>query len=197
MKPNITKQLASLVILPSAVLAFTACSDIGGTDTVTMVDAPNGAAVVETYTNSATVTAIDAANRKLSLKLANGTRKTVKCGSGVVNFPQIKVGNVIKVTLIDEVAIYLGGGESRGASATGAVALAPVGSKPGGVVAETVRITATVTALNPSTRMVSLKLPDGSTKSLKVGKNVNLAVVKVGDNVTIRHTEAMAIVVEA
>lgn len=197
MKPNITKQIASLVILPSAALAFTACSNIGGTDTVTMVNAPNGAAVVETYTNSATVTAIDSTHRKLSLKLANGTRKTVKCGSGVVNFPQIKVGDVIKVTLVDEVAIYLGGGESRGASATGAVALAPVGSKPGGVMAETVRITATVTAFNTATRMVSLKLPDGSSKSLKVGSDVNLKAVKVGDTVTVRHTEAMAIVVEA
>lgn len=197
MKPNITKQIASLVILPSAALAFTACSNIGGTDTVTMVNAPNGAAVVETYTNSATVTAIDSTHRKLSLKLANGTRKTVKCGSAVVNFPQIKVGDVIKVTLVDEVAIYLGGGESRGASATGAVALAPVGSKPGGVMAETVRITATVTAFNTATRMVSLKLPDGSSKSLKVGSDVNLKAVKVGDTVTVRHTEAMAIVVEA
>ena len=120
MKPNITKQLASVVILPSVVLAFTACSNIGLTETTTMVNASNGAAVVETYTNSATVTAIDTANRKLSLKLANGTRKTVKCGSGVVNFPKIKVGN-----------------------------------------------------------------------------DVNLAVVKVGDHVTVRHTEAMAIVVES
>lgn len=197
MKFNSMKYLASILILPSAMFAFTACSNIGGTETTTMVNAPNGAAVVETYTNSATVTAINTANRKLSLKLANGTRKTVKCGSGVVNFPKIKVGDVIKVTLIDEVAIYLGGGESRGASATGAVALAPVGSKPGGVMAETVRITAKVTALNPSTRMVSLKLPDGSTKSLKVGSDVNLKAVKVGDNVTVRHTEAMAIVVES
>jgi len=197
MKPKTMKQLAALILLPSAMVAFTACSNIGGTETTTTVDAPNGAAVVESYTNSATVTAINPASRKLSLKLANGTRKTVKCGSGVVNFSQIKVGDVVKVTLIDEVAIYLGGGESRGASATGAVALAPVGAKPGGVMAETVRITAKVTALNPTTRMVSLKLPDGSTKSLKVGKDVNLAVVKVGDHVTVRHTEAMAITVES
>ena len=121
---------------------------------------------------------------------------SAKCGKDVVNFGQIKVNDVVKVTLIDELAVYLGSGKAPAASATGAVALAPVGAKPGGVVAETVKITARVTAVNASTRKVSLKLPDGTTKTIKVGSGVNLGAVKVGDDVTVRHTEAMAIVVE-
>lgn len=195
MKTNPLK-LATLVLLPSAMLAFTSCTDLGGNEQTTVIDAPNGVAVVETYTNSATVTGINVPNRKVSLRMENGSRTTVKCGRDVVNFGQIKVGDVVKVTLIDELAVYLGGGESMGASTTGAVALAPVGAKPGTVMAETVKVTAKITALNAKSRSVTLKFSDGTSKTIKVGKDVNLAKANVGDTVTVRHTEAMALLVE-
>lgn len=189
-------KLAVLAMLPPAMLALSSCTNYGGNEQTTVIAGSNGAAVVDTYTNSATVTGINLSSRTLSLKLENGTRTTVKCGKDVVNFGQIKVNDVVKVTLIDELAVYMGTGKAPEASATGAVALSPVGAKPGGLVAETVKITARVTAVNTATRKVSLKLPDGTTKSIKVGNGVNLAAVKVGDDVTVRHTEAMAIVVE-
>jgi hypothetical protein len=195
MKLNPLK-LAALVLLPSALLTLSSCTNLGGNEQTTLISAPNGAAVVDTYTNRATVTAINRANRQLSLKMENGSRTTAKCGKDVVNFNQIKVNDVVKVTLIDELAIYLGKGTSPEATTTGGVALSPIGAKPGVVMAETVKISAKITAVNAKSRTVSLKLPDGTTKTVKVGKDVNLGNVKAGESVTVRHTEAMAILVE-
>ena len=194
MKTTTILKLATLALLPAAVFAFTACST-GGNQQTTLVTGPKHAAVVETYTNSATVTYIDATHRKLALKFANGARRTVTCGPEVVNFPQIKVNDRVNVTLVNELAVSLGRGKAPSASATGAVALAPVGAKPGAVMANTVQITARITAINSTTRMVTLKLPNGTLKTLKVDPAVNLGKAKVGDNVTVRHTEAMAITV--
>jgi hypothetical protein len=191
MKPN---TIVKLAILPATVLALAACS-IGGNQQTTMVTGHKSAAMVDTYTNSATVTHIDATHRKLALKFANGARRTLKCGPEVVNFNQIKVNDRVNVTLVNELAVSIGHGKAPSASATDAVALAPVGAKPGAIMANTVQLTAKVTAINTGTRMVTLKLPDGSSKTLKVDPAVDLAKAKVGDNVTVRHTEAMAITV--
>ena len=101
-------KLAVLAMLPPAMLALSSCTNYGGNEQTTVIAGSNGAAVVDTYTNSATVTGINSSSRTLSLKLENGTRTTVKCGKDVVNFGQIKVNDVVKVTLIDELAVYMG-----------------------------------------------------------------------------------------
>lgn len=188
-------KLASLLILPAAMLALTACSNVGGSSQTTMINAPKGAAIVNTYTNSATVTAVNPATRQVSLTFANGARRTVKCRPEVVNFNQIHVHDRVNLTYTEELAVALTKGKAPGASTDATVALAPVGAKPGATVAGTVKASARILAVNPATRMVKLKLADGTTKSLKVGDAVNLNQVKVGESVTVSYTESVAITV--
>jgi len=195
MKTNLLK-LAALALMPAALFAFTSCSTTGGSEEVTALETPDGAAIVETYKTSATVTAIDAATRKVKLTMANGEHTTVKCGPQVVNFSQIEINDRVNVTVTEELAVFLGTGTPPSAVGATGVALAPIGAKPGGMVADTVQITAKITAIDVKHRKVTLSLPDGTSETVKAGKQVDLSRVKVGDSVTVQHTESLAITVE-
>ena len=71
------------------------------------------------------------------------------------------------------------------------------GQLPGVMVADTVKITATVEAVDYAKRTVTLKGPEGKTVTLKVGEAArNFDQVKVGDQVVAKYTEAVAISVQ-
>ena len=195
MKTNLLK-LATLALVPAAMFTFTSCSTTGGDETVAALETADGAAIVDTIKTSATVTGIDATTRKVTLNLADGKRTTVKCGPAVVNFNQIQINDRLNVVITEELAVFLGAGAPPSAAGAVGVALAPVGAKPGGVMADTVEITARVTGIDAKHRKVTLSLPDGTSKRVKAGKQVNLSAVRIGDNVTVQHTESLAIAVE-
>ena len=193
MKMNWMK-LNLLAVVPAALFAFTSCSTTPeGDEAVGVIETADGVAIVETFATTATVSAIDTANRKVTLKFEDGRQTTVKCGPAVANFAQIQVGDRVNAVVTEELAVFLGAGEPPNAEAAAAVALAPIGAKPGGFIADTVRVSATVAAVDAKTRHVTLSLPDGTSKRFKVGKQINLANVKVGENVTVRYTESLAV----
>ncbi len=72
---------------------------------------------------------------------------------------------------------------------------AVVAKAPGAVgVAETVKVTATITAIDKATRAVTLKGPQGKEVSLIAGEQVkNFAQLKVGDQVNIEYVEALTL----
>jgi len=147
---------------------------------------------------TATVDAIDAANRTVTLKGPEGQTRTLKAGPEVRNFDQIKVGDLVKATFLEELAVFVKKSDAPpSAEETTTVTLAPKGAKPGVVVTDTKVVTAKIESVNKKKRTVTLKGPDGKKKTLKVGKNVaNFHEVKKGDEVYIRFTEALAILVE-
>jgi hypothetical protein len=201
MKKQILKW-AGVALLPAVMLALTSCSSTstdqgqGATVVATQPGVPGGV-MVNTYEITATVTAIDAASRKLTLATPDGKKTEFKAGPDVVNFPQIQVGDQVKATVAEQVAVYLATDApppTDGAAAM--VALAPVGAKPGALMASTVQVTATVTDINLKDHKATLQFPDGSTKTFKVRPDVDLTKRKVGEQVVIRYTEALAISVE-
>ncbi len=189
-------KIAPLVLLAPLCVNLSSCTDYGGDVTSEVTRTKDGLVAVDTYTNRATVIGIERKPRKVKLKFDNGTYKTVKCGPEVVNFSQIEVGDVVKVKLIDELAIRLSDKGKLGGKADETVALAVLGEKPGGVQAKTVEVTARIEAVDLKNRKVTLKFDDGSTETLKVGPNIRLEKAKVGQIVYIRQTEAMALSVE-
>jgi hypothetical protein len=84
-------------------------------------------------------------------------------------------------------------GEPAPQGDAGLVALAPQGAKPGGLMANTVQITAKVKAIDLKAHKATLEFPDGSSKTFAVRKDVDLTKGKVGDEVVIRATEALAV----
>ena len=67
---------------------------------------------------------------------------------------------------------------------------------PGGTRAKQVTITATITAIDPTTPSITFTGPNGWKYSSKVQDTEALAKVKVGDKVDIVWTEAMLVSVE-
>ena len=148
---------------------------------------------------TATVEAIDTAKRTVTLKGADGRSTTLKVGPGAKNFDQVKVGDKVKFEFLDSIALFVRkAGDPPDAAEMQAVAVAPRGQKPKGMTVNTVEISAKVEKIDYKTRMVTLKGPEGNTRTIKVDPRVKrLAEVKVGDDIVLRHTEAVAIEVTA
>jgi hypothetical protein len=153
-----------------------------------------GGAIVETRELTATVAAINRASRKVTLVDAGGIKTTVKVGPEAINFDQIRLGDQLQVTATEEMVVQMAQpGDSAADGTTAVVALAPKGAKPGGVVAETTEVIATVTAIDQDKRTATLTFDDGSTKTLPVRTDVDLSKRKVGEKVVFRVTETVAI----
>lgn len=160
----------------------------------TVEEGPGSVVVVQTIRMQATVTAIDATNRTLTLKPRHGESKTVKLGEDAVNFRQVRVGDEVHAFLIEETAVTLvSGGAPASVGGVAAVALAPEGEKPAVVMADTVEATATVVAIDGHEHTVTLQFADGSIEEVNVPKSRDLSKVGLGDSVRIQLTEALAI----
>lgn len=156
-----------------------------------------GGVIVNTMDVSARVTAIDTANRKLTLLGPDGDKFTVKLGPEAVNFDQIRVGDLVKATVTEQTVVFLDKeGTSGPDGAAGVVALAPKGAQPGGIMAETVQVTAKVTAIDQTNRTATLQFKDGSSKIFPVRDDIDLSQRKVGEMVVFQVTEMIAISVE-
>ena len=192
--------LAALVLITAALLGLSACSSTPEGHGVTVVAAEKGVPggiMVDTFRLTATVTGIDAANRKVTLVTPDGKKTTVKAAPEVINFDQIHVSDQLKLTVTEELVVSLAkpGAASRDGAAS-LVALAPVGAKPGALMADTVQITAKVTAIDLKRHKATLQFPDGTTHTVAVRKDVDLTQRRVGEEVVIRSTETFAILVE-
>ena len=143
------------------------------------------------------MTGIDAANRKVTLVSPDGKKTTVKRGPEAINFDQTRVGDQLKVTVAEELVVFMAtDAPSQSDGAAALVALAPVGAKPGGLLADTVQVTAKVTAIDLKQHKATLQFPDGTARTVAVRKDVDLTQRKVGEEVVIRTTEALALSVE-
>ena len=196
MKTHLLK-LAALAMASAAALAIVACSpSVKGTEDVVVVETADGAIIVDTFTTTATVTGINADKRELMLTAPDGRKTTYKAGPDMVNFSQLQVGDQVKAVLTEEVAVAIGTGAATMPTGGGAVALAPVGAKPAGVMVETANVTAKVTAVDAKKHKVTFQLGDGTTKTVKAGKKVDVSVLNVGDSVTIQVGEGLVVSAE-
>ena len=199
MKP-ITLNLTVLSLLPLALLSFSSCSTEPkqqGVGYEVIQPGQAGGVRVQTYKETATVTGIDKVTRKVTLVTKDGTKSTVKCGPDVANFAQIEVGDQVKAVVTEQLVVFVRRpGEPAGDGAAGVVALAPIGAKPGGVIANTEAITAKVKAIDLKHRRATLLFPDGTSHTFTVRPDVDMTKHAVGDEVVIRATEAVAISVE-
>jgi hypothetical protein len=143
-----------LAVLPVALLILASCSSTPppapqASSAASIQEGVPGGAFVNTLEVSARVTAIDYVQRTATLVDSDGKKFPVKVGPDALNFDQVKVGDLVKATVTEELVVHLAGGrESRRDAAVGIVALAPKGAQPGGVVAGTVRITGKVIAID-------------------------------------------------
>ncbi len=181
-------RMTAAAFLAAALPLFTACSSMDSSK-----EQP-GAVVVETVQLTGTVKAVDQRNRTVTVAGRNGKRATYKVGKEAINFDRVKVGDRVNVTLTEALAVFLrpqGTPPSIGEGA--AVALAPKGAMPGGVVATTTEVTARVVTVDVASQHVTLELPDGSKRTVSVNPRIDLTQVAPGSAVTVQVADALAI----
>jgi Cu/Ag efflux protein CusF len=174
--------LAVLVVLPFAAQAQVDEDDMVGD-------------VVEV---TATIKAIDTADRLVTLEGEEGNQVTIYAGPAVKRFDELKVGDKVTFRYAEAVVVDIaeapaGASPSATVTATGARG---AGERPSGGVARQVTATVKVTAVDTDAPSVTVALPDGSTETLDVDDPDDLEGIDVGDLVSITYTQALMISVE-
>lgn len=159
--------------------------------------APGRAEIARAVKVSATVSAIDAATRTVTLKVADGKEFPVTAGPEVRNFDRILVGSEVVVAFLQALALDLkkGGGGTREIIESTDSARAASGAQPGAAAARKVTVVADVTAVDAKTQTVTLRGPK-RTVELKVPDAKQFKLIAIGDQVQATYTEAVAISVE-
>lgn len=200
-----TLQLVVTALLPLVLL--TACSTSGPTTggptiapgTLTDTSGFGGEIVTDATSTTATVVSVDRTKRIVVLKRADGSRVTYKAMPGAFGFDDIKAGDVVKVSVAEEMAMFLGRNSVPASAAADTAKLrvkVPNHTEAFAAEVGVLVFTAKVTAINDWNNTVTLQLADGLTKTIKVGEAVNLADVSVGDSVSVQTTEAAVILLE-
>src|SRR5882672_7846073 len=172
--------LATALISWAAIPAAAQKPDIKGGSVV--ASEPGKAAVVSAVEISALVLAVDKASRTVTLK-----------------GPQSKVVDYLFVRYLQSLSLELQKVKSgpTGIVEQSATATARPGERPGAAAGREVTAIAKVTAVNPKASTITLKGPRGNSVTLDVRNPEQFKVVKVGDDVRVTYTEAVAISVEA
>jgi len=184
--------LASWAALPAAAQK----PDVTG-GTVVASDAGRAAAV-RTVQISAQVVAIDKGSRTITLKGPKGNVVDVVAGDEIKNFAQIKVGDFVMVRLMQSLTLELQKTKSGagGISERQAAVTAKPGERPAAAAGREVTAIAKVTGVDKNAKTITLKGPRGNVVTLDVQNPDHFKVVKVGDEVEVVYTEAVAISVE-
>lgn len=126
------------------------------------------------------VVTLDAGERTVVLKHADGSTKTFNVMPSVNNFDQVKVGDVIKATVKAELSVYiLDHGKLPNPDGT---------SRP-----KTINFNAKVLEVDPSLRLLTLQFKNGHSLTIKAGLDVELDKMAPGDDVVMRSNQITAI----
>jgi len=192
--------MRSVLLVLTALVAFSAAAQQkpgmeGGT---VVASEPGRAAAVRALEISAEVMAIDRSARVLTLKGPRGNVQDVAVEPAVKNFDNIRAGDFVMVRFMQSLALDLQKTKTgdKSISAGEGMATAKPGERPAVVGAREISAIAKVTAVNKKAKTISLKGPRGNTVTLDVQNPDHFKVVKVGDEVRVTYTEAVAVSVE-
>jgi hypothetical protein len=162
------------------------------------VSEPGKAGIARGVELSAQVVSVDKKTRTLSLKGPGGKVADVVVGEEVKNFDQIKAGDMVVVKLMQSLMLELQKVKSgaTGITATEGAVKAQPGQRPGAAAAREISAIATVTKVDAKAKTIDLKGPRGNSVTLDVQNPEHFKVVKVGDEVLVTYTEAVALSVE-
>jgi Cu/Ag efflux protein CusF len=181
-------------------IAFTTESDFVidvPVDEVSSVSLP-GRVVTTTARREAIVESVNRETREIKVVDAQGKIHKFVAGDMVANFDQIEPRDRIVTEYLESIAVFVVPEGTPEAGDMGLVEVAPLGEKPGVAVADTFMVAARIDAIDAVSRTVTLRGQDGFQNVIRVADDVDLEQIKIGDEVRMRVTEAVAIsVVEA
>ena len=184
--------LTALAALPAAAQK----PDVKGGTVV--ASEPGRAQAVAAVELSAQVVSIDKKTRTVTVKGPKGKVVDIVAPEEVKNFDQIKVGDMLMVRYVQSLALELQKVKSgaTGIAVTEGAAKAQPGQRPAVGAAREITALAKVTAIDQKAKTISLTGPRGNTVTLDVQNPDQFKVVKMGDEVLVTYTEAVAVSIE-
>lgn len=156
-----------------------------------------GGAQVSSVT--ATVEAIDSANRVLTLKGPDGSLVDVDVPASVKRFSEIKVGDRLTIRYTEALVVKVIKADPTsklGTTVDTGIERKP-SEKPSGVVSRTITATVEVVSTDMKAPSITVRSADGNTHSFRVQDAKNLEGVKAGDHIMVTYKEALAVEVSA
>lgn len=156
--------------------------------------APGKANLVEAVSAQATVTAIDMASRKVSLKNTAGEAFDIVAGEQVTNLANLKVGDVVALRYLQMLDLELLKGTAgvRKRIVEVAAGKAEAGEKPGAGIGKKVTLYGDVIAVDKGQQTITVKGVD-HTLVLKVHNPAQFALIAKGDQIKAVQTQAVGI----
>jgi len=153
--------------------------------------APEPKKITNVQSVTATITAIDAAKRLITLKGPKGESLTFEASDEVKRFSELKVGDEVTIKYTESLVVRIAKpGEMSSASVTGGRS---EGAKPGATAKSQATVVVTVVNIDPAVPSVTFKTADGDVRTRHVQDKKNLEGFKAGDKVAITYSESLAI----
>lgn len=156
-----------------------------------------GSVRTQVKTTTATISAIDYQSRQVTLQDAQGHRQTLQANPNVQRFEQVKVGDRVHAEVAEESAVFISG---RGVAADDGIIQRLLqqarSDQPGMALHSSEQVTAQVTAVDLAQHSVTLRYPNGISRTVLVRPDVALDEHAVGSQVVIRVSTAMLVRVE-
>jgi hypothetical protein len=147
-----------------------------------------------------TVQAVDQTARTVTVRGSQGNIVTLDVPTSVTRLDQVKVGDMITVSYSDRIGVQLhpAGAPEVDRVVTTTTTTAP-GAAPGASTARERQTTVTVTAWDPTSRVVSFTTPTGVSYTRRLGDTLDPTVVaglKVGQQVDVTRAEASSVTMQ-
>jgi len=213
MKHRTILTLLTLALLPAGIIGYTSCSSKPTGAPRTTLVSPGAAAakvpefggevVMDTASVTSTIVSLDRVKRLVVVKRADGSTNTWYATREALGFDQLKAGDRIRLSVAEQLAVFMGTNGVPATTGTNAAPTDPVlaaklrARLPSGTLAVatevvTLSFTGQIAALDDWNDTVTLRLSDGLTRKIHVSEYVNLADMNVGDSVSVRCTQAAA-----
>ena len=194
------RKCVSYSILCGVLLAASQYGAWGADEQSIATGDPMGRKEAVLVTVTASVEAIDLANREVTLKGPLGNTVTFTVDQRVKRLDEVKVGDLVRadyfVSVAAEVRKPTREEKKHPLVVLDAAGKAPPGTSPAAGGLRRFKVVTTIEGLDRPTQTVTLKGPRGNYLTVRVADSSRLTKVHIGENVVVTYTEALAVSLE-
>jgi hypothetical protein len=199
-KSTIMKACFSYPVLCAALVAVGQIAVQSAEERSVASDKPMSRVEAVLVSATASVEAIDYTNREVTLKGPLGNQVTFTVDQRVKRFNEIKVGDLVQadyyVSLAAELRKPTPEEKKHPIVLLDAAGKAPPGTSPAAGGLRRFKVVTTIEGLDRPTQTVTVKGPRGNYLTARVADPSRLTQVRIGENIVITYTEALAISLE-